>query len=77
MNTKTLVVITVGIFMVALPAAAEGTGEAPVAVKTDNLPTHVRARLEAAAQQGSQAVIRFVNRTRMLYMLRAEDVIGK
>jgi hypothetical protein len=49
--------------------------EAPVAVNTDGMPHSLRARLEAKAQEGPTAVIRFINRTRNIHQLRAQDVI--
>ena len=77
MNAKTIAVVVLGIFAVALPSGAQARDEQPVAVNTANLPTHLRERLEEAAQRGQPAVIQFVNRTRMIYQLRAEDVLAK
>jgi hypothetical protein len=59
---------------VAAPVYAQ-EAEPPVAVKTDGLPPQLQMRLQEKAQQGQTAVIQYINRTRNVHNLRAEDVI--
>ena len=77
MSARTIAIIAIGIFAVAVPTGAQARAEGPVAVNTANLPQPVRDRLEEAAKRGPQAVIRYVNRTRMMFHLRADEVLAK
>lgn len=50
--------------------------DAPVRIDTAGLPTNVAARLQAKAQEGSTALIQYVNRTRMLgYQVRVDEIV--
>ena len=63
----------------AATLALSGTvlAQEPVRVKTDGLPTHMRERIEAAAQQGPVALRQYLQRTRMVgYNLRLEEVVA-
>ena len=58
-----------------LALSATALADAPVRIKTEGLPTHMRAQLEAAAQQGPVALRQYLQRTRMVgYNLRIEEV---
>ena len=64
----------------ALVVAGSALAQAaqPVRIKTEGLPNHVRERLEAKAQEGPEALIQYVNRTRMLgYQVRVEEIVLK
>jgi hypothetical protein len=58
-----------------LALAGTALADQPVRVRTDGLPTHMRDRIEAAAQQGPVALRQYLERTRMMgYQLRMEEV---
>ena len=77
MSARTIAIIAIGIFAVAVPVGAQARAEGAVAVNTAGLPKPVRDRLEEAAKRGTQAVIQYVNRTRMIHQLRADEVLSK
>jgi hypothetical protein len=76
MNTNvTRIILTAASIIVAGSVAAQQP-EAPVRITTEGLPTHMRDRLEQKAQEGPTALIRYVNRTRMMgYQIRVEDIV--
>ena len=75
MNTNLIrTLIAASFFAAAAPVLAQ-EAEKPVAVKTDGLPGHVRARIEAKAQEGPTALIRYINSTRHIHNLRVEMVV--
>ena len=75
MNTNLIrTIVAASLFAFSASAAAQQT-EPPVAVKTDGLPEHLRARIEAKAQEGPTALIRYVNSTRHLHNLRVEEIV--
>ena len=58
-----------------LALSATALADAPVGIKTEGLPTHMRQQLEAAAQPGPAALRQYLQRTRMVgYTLRIEEV---
>lgn len=58
---------------IVAPVLAE---ERPVRIKTDGMPSYLRERLQAKAQEGPTALIQYVNRTRMMgYQIRVEDIV--
>ena len=60
-----------------LAVAGSALAEQPVRVRTDGLPTHMRERIEAAAQEGPTALRQYLQRTRMVgYNLRMEEVVA-
>ena len=67
--------LTRGLCVAALCVAGVAAAEQPVRVRTDGLPTHMRLRVEAVAQQGPTALRQYLQRTRMVgYNLRIEEV---
>jgi hypothetical protein len=56
-------------------ALAQRRPEPPVEVNVDGLPTHVRERVLAKAQQGRTALIQYLHRTYTVHGLRPEYVI--
>jgi hypothetical protein len=75
MNTNlTRTILAAALFAIA-PIASAQDAERPVAVKTDGLPDHLRARIEEKAQQGPTALIRYVNSTRHIHNLRVEMIV--
>ncbi|HYC35069.1 MAG TPA: hypothetical protein VEC19_01505 [Usitatibacter sp.] len=66
------------IVAVALAAAGDAFAqrpEPPVEVNVEGLPTHVRARLLAKAQEGRTALIQYLHRSYTVHGLRPEFVI--
>ena len=62
----------------ALAAAADALAqrrEPPVEVNVQGLPTHVRDRILAKAQEGRTALIQYLHRTYTVHGLRPEFVI--
>jgi len=74
MNTNLIRTFVASLLVVSASAVAQ-QAEPPVAVKTDGLPDHVRARIEAKAQEGPTALIRYINSTRHLHNLRVEEIV--
>jgi len=68
--------VGVAALLAAAGAAAQGA-EPPVAVKTDGLPSHVRERIEAKAKQGLTPLIQYLNASRPVHQLRAEDIVKR
>ena len=60
MNNLSRIVLSAALTALALPVASQ-EAERPVAVKTAGLPDHVRARIEAKAQEGPSSLIRYIN----------------
>ena len=61
-----------------VPTVALGESiEPPVALNLEGVPSPARERLQEKAKEGATAVIRYVNRTRHLHQLRAEEVIKR
>ena len=54
---------------------AQRRPEPPVEVNVDGLPTHVRERVLAKAQQGRTALIQFLHRSYTVHGLRPDTVI--
>jgi len=61
--------------LVAAAGVAAQDAEPPVAVKLDGLSTHVRERIEAKAKQGLTPLIQYLNTSRPVHQLRAEDIV--
>ena len=57
-------------------ALAQPVTEPPVAVRLDNLPAHVRERVQAHADQGITSLARYLELTRTVHQLRLMDVLG-
>ena len=74
MKTNSTQFLLAAALVLAGSAFAQQT-EAPVRIKTDGLSADMRDRLEAKAQQGLPALIQYVNRTRMIYQLRVQDLV--
>ena len=74
MNNLSRIVLSAALTALALPVASQ-EAERPVAVKTAGLPDHVRARIEAKAQEGPSSLIRYINSTRHLHNLRVEEIV--
>lgn len=61
----------------AAPAASsQPLPEPPVAVRVNQLPHHVRDRVQAKAAQGITALARYLELTRTVYRLRLMDVLA-
>ena len=73
MNISRTIIIAVALAVAGSVCAQEA--EPPVPVKTDGMSPQLAGRLQEKAQQGQTAVIQYVNRTRAIHNLRAEDVI--
>ena len=74
MNANLIRILVAASFFAAASAAAQQP-EMPVAVKTEGLPEHLRARIEAKAQEGPTSLIRYINSTRHLHNLRVEEIV--
>ena len=74
MNNLSRIVLSAALTALALPVASQ-EADRPVAVKTAGLPDHVRARIEAKAQEGPSSLIRYINSTRHLHNLRVEEIV--
>ncbi|HSW82274.1 MAG TPA: hypothetical protein VLH12_02295 [Usitatibacter sp.] len=75
MNTR-IIKQFAGAFTLALSGAALAQlSEPPVKVNTDGLAPYVREHIEAKALEGRTSVIQYINRTRMIHHLRAEQVL--
>jgi hypothetical protein len=76
MNTKLIKRLIAAAALAVAGSVGAQEAEKPVPIRTDGLPSHVRARLEAKAQEGSAALIQYVNRTRMMgHQVRVEDIV--
>jgi hypothetical protein len=72
-NTNKLMLVVATALLASSALAQEA--EAPVAVRTDGLPDHLKVRIEEKAAQGQTALIRYVNSTRHIHNLRVEMVV--
>jgi hypothetical protein len=75
--TSIRMVVGAGLLLAAAGVAAEDAAEPAVAVKVDGLSTHVRSRIEAKAKQGLTALIQYLNTSRPVHQLRAEDIVKR
>jgi hypothetical protein len=74
---------SIGRVALAAVLAAGGTAaggqpqERPIRleIQTQGLPPQVAQRLQQEARKGRNAVIRYINRTRMVHGLRAEEIL--
>ena len=71
----TRIVLTAAALAAAADVLAQRRPEPPVEVNVDGLPTHVRERVLAKAQQGRTALIQYLHRTYTVHGLRPEYVI--
>jgi hypothetical protein len=62
-------------FLVSFAGAAFAQHEPPVAVKTGGMPTHVAAKVKEKAAEGTTALRRYVNSTRMVNQLDFRSII--
>ena len=61
----------------AAAGVAAQDAQPPVAVKLDGLPTHVRERIKAKANEGLIPLIQYLNTSRPVHQLRAEDIVKR
>jgi hypothetical protein len=71
-NTTRLILATAA--FAAFSAAAEHA-EKPVAVNTQGMPDHLKARIEKEAQQGPTALRRYLDSTRHIHNIRMESIV--
>ena len=64
-------------FMLLSGACMASEPEAPVAVNVAGMPTHVADRIRDHAAKGQTALLRYLDRTRMIHQLRIEDVVRR
>jgi urease gamma subunit len=75
MNTLTSKHLVAATLFALCGTVAAQEAEKPVAVNTDGMPAQLRARVEEKAKEGPTAVIQYINRTRHIHNLRADQVI--
>jgi len=75
MKTRFMNRLRVAALSVLATSAVAQDAEPPVAVATDGLADHVRARVEEKAQQGITELRRYLDRTRHIHGLRVELVV--
>ena len=67
--------LRVAAFSVLATSAVAQDVEPPVAVRTEGLPDHLRARIEEKAQHGITELSRYIDSTRHIHGLRVEFVV--
>jgi len=75
MNTRIIKQFAAAFTLALSGAALAQSTEPPVKLNTDGLAPYVREHLEASALEGRTSVIRYINRTRMIHHLRAEQIL--
>jgi hypothetical protein len=76
MNTRIIKQFAATFTLALSGTAFAQSPEPPVKVNTDGLAPYVRERVEAMALEGRTSVIRYINRTRMIHHLRAEQILA-
>ena len=74
MNAKLSKMLVLAL-LVSFAGVAKAQQEAPVAVKTDGLPMNVAAKVKEKAAEGTSALRRYVNNTRMVNQLDFRSII--
>ena len=75
MNSNFMHCLRVAALSVAATSALAQEAESPVAVNTEGLPDHVRARIEEKAQHGITELRRYLDSTKHIHGLRTEFVV--